>query len=162
MKLKILAVGAKMPGWIREGFASYARRMPPSQKIEMIEIAASTHKNDPRRYVVEEGERLLRRVRDNDWLVALDEHGRGWSTVDLAKRLDEWQMKGSDVVFAIGGSDGLSDAVFNRADERASLSALTFPHHMVKVILAEALYRAWTINSGHPYHRASPRGRQRT
>jgi 23S rRNA (pseudouridine1915-N3)-methyltransferase len=82
--------------------------------------------------------------------------------VDLAKRLDEWQMKGSDVVFAIGGSDGLSDAVFNRADERASLSALTFPHHMVKVILAEALYRAWTINSGHPYHRASPRGRQRT
>ena len=154
MKIKILTVAAKAPGWVQEGYTEYAKRMPKGLKIELIEIPPSKHANDSERFKSEEGERILSRIRDDDWVIALDEHGTPWESAKLAESMEAWQMQGKDVVFAIGGSDGLSNTVKSRANQTMSLSKLTFPHHLVRVIVAEALYRAWTISNGHPYHRA--------
>ena len=154
MKIKILTVAAKAPGWVQEGYAEYAKRMPKGLSFELIEIPPSKHVNDSERFKSEEGERILSRIREDDWVVALDEHGTLCDSARLARSIEEWQMQGRDVVFAIGGSDGLSNTVKSRANQIMSLSTLTFPHHLVRVIVAEALYRAWTISNGHPYHRA--------
>ncbi|MDG2277157.1 MAG: 23S rRNA (pseudouridine(1915)-N(3))-methyltransferase RlmH [Pseudomonadales bacterium] len=154
MKLKILAVGAKAPKWVQAGFEAFAKRMPTSLKIELVEISPSKHARDPHRFISQEGVRILAKVKDQDWVVALDERGKAYNSEDLAQRIEAWQMQGSDVVFTIGGSDGLADDVKERANEMMALSALTLPHHLVKVLLAETLYRAWTISTGHPYHRA--------
>ena len=154
MKIKILTVAAKAPAWVQQGYTEYAKRMPKGLSFELIEIAPSKHANDTERFKAEEGERILGRIRDDDWVIALDEQGTLWESAKLARSMEQWQMQGRDVVFAIGGSDGLSNTVKSRADQVVSLSKLTFPHHLVRVIVAEALYRAWTISAGHPYHRA--------
>ncbi|NKC00076.1 MAG: 23S rRNA (pseudouridine(1915)-N(3))-methyltransferase RlmH [Pseudomonadales bacterium] len=154
MKLKILAVGAKAPKWVQAGFDAFTKRMPTSLKIELIEISPSKHARDPQRFISEEGGRILAKVKDQDWVIALDERGKAYTSNELAQRIEAWQMQGRDVIFTIGGSDGLADEVKTRANETMALSALTLPHHLVKVVLAEALYRAWSISTGHPYHRA--------
>jgi len=97
---------------------------------------------------------MLAQISASEWVVALEEGGRAVTSVQLAQRLDAWRLQAQNVTFLVGGSDGLSEAVVARANERMSLSSLTFPHYVVRVILAEALYRAWSISSGHPYHRA--------
>ena len=154
MKIKILTVAAKAPDWVQDGYAEYAKRMPKGLQFELNEIAPSKHVKDTQRFKSDEGERIVSRIRDDDWVVALDERGTLWDSAKLAQSLEEWQMQGRDVVFAIGGSDGLSNTVKSRANQIMSLSKLTFPHHLVRVIVAEALYRAWTISNRHPYHRA--------
>ena len=108
MKIKILTVAAKAPGWVQEGYAEYAKRMPKGLSFELIEIPPSKHVNDSERFKSEEGERILSRIREDDWVVALDEHGTLCDSARLARSIEEWQMQGRDVVFAIGGSDGLS------------------------------------------------------
>lgn len=160
MKLRLIAVGTRPPEWVREGFAEYARRLPRDMPLELFEVAAATRggkgsrRNELPEQVRElEARRLLGQVNDRDWVVALDERGKTWSTLDLAKKLDNWRMQGRDVTFLVGGAEGLADACRVRADEVLSLSAMTLPHALVRVILAEQVYRAWTVTTGHPYHR---------
>ncbi len=154
MKLRLIAVGAKSPGWVEAGFNDYARRMPRECALELIELTPANRKWPMDRILSDEGQRMLGRLGGSDRVVALDVIGKPCSTEQLAKKLDNWRMEGGDVSFLIGGADGLDEACLVRADESISLSAMTFPHLLVRVMLAEQLYRAWTVLHGHPYHRA--------
>jgi 23S rRNA (pseudouridine1915-N3)-methyltransferase len=155
VKLRLIAVGAKSPDWVVAGFTEYARRMPRECAVELVEIAPARRKGwPPERIRADEGERMLARIGSGDRVIALDVRGRACSTEDLANKLDRWRALGDDVCFLIGGADGLDEACLDRAGESISLSAMTFPHQLVRVLLAEQLYRAWTVLHGHPYHRA--------
>jgi len=154
VKLRLVAVGTKSPDWVRLGFTDYARRMPESLRLELIEIPAANRKGWPTpRILAEEGQKMLSRIPLTDHVVALDVRGRACSTEQLSKTLDNWRMQGNDVSFLVGGADGLHESCLQRANESLSLSAMTFPHQLVRVIVAEQLYRAWTLLVGHPYHR---------
>jgi 23S rRNA (pseudouridine1915-N3)-methyltransferase len=147
-------VGTRPPEWVTTGFSEYARRLPREMPLELVEIPPAARRNvPPERARSAEAERLLARVGARDWVIALDERGRSWSTVRLSQRLDDWRMQGRDVALLVGGADGLDPVCLERADEVLSLSSMTLPHALVRVVLAEQLYRAWTILSGHPYHR---------
>ena len=156
MKLHLLAVGQKMPAWVEQGFQEYAQRMPVEARLELKEIAPGKRgKNaDIKRIVQEEGQRLQAAIPKNTHIVVLDVKGRNWSTEQLANRLGEWMQSGQDVSLLVGGPEGLSAECLALAQERWSLSALTFPHPLVRIILAEQLYRAWSVLRHHPYHRA--------
>lgn len=153
MKLKILSVGVKSPQWVQAGFTEYSRRMPRELEMQLIEIAPGKHHKDPAKFKAAEGAKMLDQVKPQDWVVKLDEQGRQLTSKQLAGRIARWRQMGKNVAFIIGGSDGLHETVSARADESVSLSRLTLPHYVVRVYLAEALYRAWTIIQGHPYHR---------
>lgn len=156
MKIRLLAVGQKMPGWVTEGFTDYANRMPPECRLELTELPlAQRAKSRPvERAVREEGERLLAALTGSEQLIALDVRGKSWSTEQLSAELSAWLQGGRDIALAIGGPDGLDDAVLERAERRWSLSPLTLPHPLVRVIVAEQMYRAMSILKNHPYHRA--------
>ncbi len=151
MKLIVAAVGHRMPAWIDEGFHEYARRMPRELRLELAAVkpAAGAQGQDK----AAEAARLRAVVPEGARLVALDERGKTLTTAALAKQLDRWRGDGRDIAFAIGGADGLDPGFLKAADLVLSLSALTLPHAVVRVVLAEQLYRAWTILSNHPYHR---------
>ena len=155
MKITILSVGHKMPAWIQEGFQEYTRRMPPEIRIELLELKPEERgggrSSDKARDT--EGERMLAALPADATLLALDERGKSVTTQGLSVMLADWMRDGSHPVFAIGGADGHAQAVRDRADKLVSLSALTLPHGMVRVVLAEQLYRAWSILARHPYHR---------
>ena len=153
MKLKVLSVGTKSPGWVRDGFAEFAKRMPREMPLELIEIPPGKHHKDANKFKAEEGGHMLAGIRDADWLVALDERGKQCTSQQLAERMQDWRGMGKDVVITIGGSDGLHGSVLARANETMALSKLTLPHYLVRVVLAETLYRAYTITQNHPYHR---------
>jgi 23S rRNA (pseudouridine1915-N3)-methyltransferase len=146
MRVTIVAVGHKMPSWIEDGFREYTRRMPPEIKIELVEVKPGKDKDA-------EGAKLLDAMQDGGTLLALDERGKSVTTQGLSVMLADWMRDASHPVFAIGGADGHSDAVKERAAKLISLSALTLPHQLVRVVLAEQLYRAWSILARHPYHR---------
>lgn len=152
MKIRIVAVGKRMPAWVESGIAEYAKRLPSHWRFALREVSA-TAQGDVGKRMAREGEALLSSS-VNDWRVALDEGGRALDTAACAARLELWQGLGRDVALLIGGADGLHSDVLNAADEIWSLSALTFPHPLVRVILVEQLYRAHSLSSGHPYHRA--------
>ena len=155
MRVTILSVGHKMPAWIQEGFNEYARRMPPEIRIELVELKPEERgagKNAEKAKAIE-GERLLAALPEGGMLIALDERGKSVSTRGLSVMLSGWMRDASRPVFAIGGADGLSEAVKERADKLVSLSELTLPHGLARVVLAEQLYRAWSILARHPYHR---------
>lgn len=146
----------KMPGWITAGFDEYARRMPRHMELKLVEVPAAgrTRAGDVDRAKKEESARLLDRVPANARVIALDEAGTRLTTRRLAAAMEDWMADGRDAAFLVGGADGLSGACLERADQCWSLSALTFPHALVRVIVAEQLFRAWSIISNHPYHRA--------
>jgi len=146
MRITILAVGHKMPSWIEEGLREYTRRMPPEIRVELVELKPGKDKDD-------EGRKLLEALPSGSTLHALDERGKSVTTQGLSTMLSGWMQDASHPAFAIGGADGLSDAVKERASKLISLSALTLPHQLVRVVLAEQLYRAWSILERHPYHR---------
>lgn len=146
MRVTILSVGHKMPAWIQEGFHEYQRRMPPEIRVELTELKPDKTKDD-------EGKRILAALPESATLLALDERGKAVTTQGLSVMLSGWMRDATHPVFAIGGADGLGDEVKQRADKLVSLSALTLPHQLVRVVLAEQLYRAWTILARHPYHR---------
>lgn len=155
MHLRVLAVGDRQPQWVDDAVAIYAERLPRewSFRIDVLPAARRT-KNTPRsRSRDDEGRRLLDRLGRDERLMLLDEQGRSVDSKGLARKLDGWQFDGRDIAFAIGGPDGVSAAVRDRAAFTWSLSPLTLPHGMARVLLIEQLYRAWTVNSGHPYHR---------
>ena len=144
-----------MPGWVEDGVAEYRKRLPAEMKFDVREIALGKRsKNaDIARAMASEGEAMLAAIARDDHVVALDVHGKSWSTEQLAGELRDWQQSGRDVSLLIGGPDGLAPECLERAAQRWSLSALTLPHPLVRVVLAEQLYRAWSINNNHPYHR---------
>jgi 23S rRNA (pseudouridine1915-N3)-methyltransferase len=155
LRVTILSVGHKMPAWIQEGFHEYTRRMPPEVRVELVELKPEERNagKPAEKAKALEGERLLGAVPSGATLIALDERGKSVSTQGLSVMLAEWMRDGTHPAFVIGGADGLDDAVRERADKIFSLSALTLPHALVRVVLAEQLYRAWTILARHPYHR---------
>lgn len=154
MKIHLIAVGTRMPAWVSEGYAEYARRMPPECVLELVEVPAARRGKsaDIERILRDEGRTMLARVPAGAHRIALDVEGRAWDTPALAGRLRQWLQDGIDVALLVGGPEGLSEEC--RAGERWSLSALTLPHPLVRVIVAEALYRAWSLLANHPYHRA--------
>lgn len=155
MKIRLLAVGQKMPAWVTAGYSEYATRMPPECRLELIELPlAQRAKSAPlERAIQQEGERMLATLSGNEHLIALDVHGKAWSTEQLADELAGWMQDGRDIALAIGGPDGLANGVLERAERRWSLSPLTLPHPLVRIVVAEQLYRAVSILKNHPYHR---------
>lgn len=155
MKLRLLAVGTRMPAWVVQGTETYRRRLPRDFALEVEEIAPGLRgKNaDVNRAVDLEAQRIRSRLRGDERLVALEVGGRAWSTRQLAEQADAWRQDGRDVALLVGGPDGLAPALSAAADQRWSLSPLTLPHPLVRLLLAEQLYRAWTLLVGHPYHR---------
>lgn len=156
MLIQILAVGTRMPDWVTTGFSEYSRRLTREIRLELVECPLAQRSGGnmpPDRLNDLEGERLLAKLDPKATLVALDVKGKQLSTEGLADRLAVWQLEAKPIAIAIGGPDGLSSAVLERAAERISLSKLTLPHPLVRIILAEQLYRAWSYTQGHPYHR---------
>lgn len=144
-----------MPDWVSVGFQEYARRLPPDMPLQLTEIAARKRgkKANIARITEQEGEHMLSQVNKGSRIVTLEVEGRPWSTSKLAQRMQQWQLDGRDVSFLIGGPEGLSPACIQASEEKWSLSPLTLPHPMVRIIVAEALFRAWSLNNNHPYHR---------
>ena len=154
MKLRILSVGHKMPGWVEDGCKEYLKRMPREVAVEIVEIKPDKRGSGKNSEQVQEVEsKRILEAAGRDFLIALDEHGQEVTTLQLADRIQKWLGDGRDVSLVIGGADGLHQDVKTRADWLWSLSKLTLPHAMVRVLLAEQLYRAWSVLNNHPYHR---------
>jgi 23S rRNA (pseudouridine1915-N3)-methyltransferase len=156
MRILIVAVGEKPPAWVRDGFVDYVRRLPKPYAPELIEIPLGRRGKgqDSARAIADEGVRVIAALPKQAHVVALDERGASWTSIALSQQLAGWSQAGRDVAILIGGPDGHAPAVMALAAQRWSLSALTLPHALVRVLLAEQLYRAWSLLQGHPYHRA--------
>jgi 23S rRNA (pseudouridine1915-N3)-methyltransferase len=156
MRVSLIAVGTRMPAWVEAGVSEYRKRLPPELQLDIREIAlAKRGKNaDIARAMQQEGSAMLAAIAPRDVVIALDVQGKHISTEQLATRLAQWQLSGDNFSLLVGGPDGLAPECLERARERWSLSALTLPHPLVRVLIAEQLYRAWSINNNHPYHRA--------
>ncbi|MEQ5802492.1 23S rRNA (pseudouridine(1915)-N(3))-methyltransferase RlmH [Halomonas sp. H10-9-1] len=155
MKVRLLAVGTRMPAWVNEGVEEYRKRLPRDFALTVEEIAPGQRgKNaDLSRAMASEAERIRARLRGDEHVVALEVGGKAWSTERLAEQAEAWRLAGRDVALLVGGPDGLAAELSAAADQRWSLSPLTLPHPLVRILLAEQLYRAWTLMVGHPYHR---------
>ena len=155
MRIHLIAVGNRMPKWVTRGYEEFARRMPPECRLNLIEIPAAkrTKAADIKRLLVQEGQRMLEALPKNALVLALDVSGRQWDTEELAQQLDSWLHGGRDIVLLVGGPEGLAPACLAQAEGSWSLSPLTFPHPLVRIIVAEQLYRAISILKHHPYHK---------
>lgn len=155
MQLVIAAVGHKMPAWIETGFHEYARRMPPDCRLHLKEIrpVERSGSRTAETVMAQERAKIEAALPKSTLVVALDEHGKDVTTMQLSQLLMQWQQSGRDVTFVIGGADGLDASFKTSADMLIRISSLTLPHGMVRVLLAEQLYRAWSITQNHPYHR---------
>ena len=156
MRLRVLAIGQKMPAWVDQGVEDYTRRMPREISVEWLDIPpAKRGSATPEKYRGQEAEAIEAKLSGKDYVVALDISGKAISTELIAERFDQWQMQGEQISILIGGPDGLHPNILKGAKERWSLGQITLPHPLVRVILAEQLYRAWSVQAGHPYHRGS-------
>jgi len=155
MKFNLIAVGQRVPDWIARGYHEFARRLPAEHRINLIEIAASKrHKSsDAKRLLEREGKQMSAAIPKTSTVIALDVNGQQWSTQQLADQFAAWQRKGCDITLLVDRPDGLAQDCLARAQHIWSLSHLTFPHALVRIMIAEQLYRAWSINNEHPYHR---------
>ena len=155
MRIRLIAVGSKMPSWVEEGYKEYAKRLPADFKLECVEIPLGkrTKGADIKRAQRKEGDLMLAAIPSGDRVIALEVLGKSWSTEQLAGQLQDWRMDGRNICLLVGGPEGLLPEISSRADQKWSLSALTLPHPMVRVLLSEQIYRAWSILNNHPYHR---------
>lgn len=154
MRIRVVTVGARAPQWVTDGFADYVRRMPRHLPVELHEIPAPSRKRSNIDQCRRDEAHLLRKAAGEHALyIVLDERGRSWRSLELARKLEAWMADGRDLAFLIGGPDGLDPQLRAQAHAQWSLSALTLPHALVRILLAEQLYRAWTLLQGHPYHR---------
>ena len=156
MRLRLIAIGTRMPDWVDTAFSDYWRRMRGMWKLELIELATAGRRHGDAAALVAmsaEAQRILSLLAPRDFVVALDEHGTERSTLELSRWLEQRRASGQDLAFIIGGPDGLSEEVLARGHFRWSLSRLTLPHGLARVVLAEQIYRATTLLAGHPYHR---------
>jgi len=156
MKARLVAVGERAPGWVAEGFAAYRKRLSHWLPLELVEIAPGMRGKgrDPARAIHDEGRRVLAALPRGAHVVVLDGRGRAWDSEALSQRLEHWRGHGRDLAFLIGGPEGHAEQVLARADERWSLGPLTLPHMLVRLLVAEQLYRAAAMLANHPYHRA--------
>jgi len=156
MRIHLIAMGTRLDDWVNRGFSNYQKRMPAEFQLQLHEIPLHKRgKNaDLTRIIEKEGEKMLQTVPAQAVLCSLDVHGQAYSTEDLSKQLQRWRDSGQDLALLVGGPEGLSDACRQRARQSWSLSPLTLPHPLVRIIVAEQLYRAYTILANHPYHRA--------
>lgn len=138
MHLSIIAVGKSMPAWVERGYQEYSKRLPREWRLQLVETTTN---------------KMLAAIPKNNHIIALEINGERWDTLQLAKQLQQWQLNGKDISFLIGGPDGLTPECSAKAHQKWSLSPLTFPHPLVRIILAEQLYRAWSLLAGHPYHK---------
>ena len=154
MKLVVVAVGQRVPAWAQAAWDEYAKRFPPELRVELKAVKTEARASKTlSTLLAAERERISAAISPGSRVVALDEHGTSLTTVALSQRLTQWQLGGDDVALVIGGPDGLDPAFKRAAHERIRLSDMTLPHAMVRVLLVEQLYRAWSINANHPYHR---------
>ncbi|NQZ09951.1 MAG: 23S rRNA (pseudouridine(1915)-N(3))-methyltransferase RlmH [Algicola sp.] len=155
MKIQLVAVGSKMPDWVQKGYLEYERRFPKDFSLELCEIGAGKRgKNaDIKRILQLEGEKTLAAIPKGNRIVTLEVTGKPWTTGQLAKNLESWQMDGRNVSLLVGGPEGLAPSCIAASEQKWSLSNLTLPHPLVRIVVAESLYRAWSINNNHPYHR---------
>lgn len=155
MKVRLIAVGTRMPKWVGQGVAEYEPRLPREWRFELVEIpvAARGDNADIDRLKRAEGEKMLKAIPAGADVVAFDERGERLATLDWARAVQGWQRHGRDVALLIGGPDGLAPDCLARANRKWSLSGLTLPHALVRVLVLEQLYRAWSVTAGHPYHR---------
>ncbi|SBT18035.1 Ribosomal RNA large subunit methyltransferase H [Marinomonas gallaica] len=155
MRVRLIAVGTKMPKWVVEGYEEYAKRLPKDFSLELVELPMSPRgKNtDITKAIQKEGDAMLAAIPSGDKVIALEVLGKTWSTEQLAEQTSHWRMDGYNISLLVGGPDGLDPRCTARADQAWSLSKLTLPHPMVRILLAEQIYRAWTLMNNHPYHR---------
>lgn len=155
MRIRIIAVGTKMPDWVEQGYADYAKRLPRDCAVEMVELplAPRSKNSDIARAMEKEGEAMRVAIGKGDTVIALDVLGKPWRTEQLAEQLAAWRMSGTNYSLLIGGPDGLAPDCLALAKIKWSLSPLTLPHPLVRIVLIEQLYRAWTILQNHPYHK---------
>ncbi|BCX89045.1 23S rRNA (pseudouridine1915-N3)-methyltransferase [Methylomarinovum tepidoasis] len=155
MHVHLIAVGTRMPAWVEAGFDDYRKRLPREWRLQLHEIPLRRRgkAGETTRLIETEGAQMLSACPQGAHLVALDNRGQQWSTEALAQRLADWQQAGRDLAFLIGGPEGLAPACRQQAETCWSLSKLTFPHPLVRIIVVEQLYRAWSLLRGHPYHR---------
>lgn len=155
MRIRLVSVASRMPRWVEDGYQEYAKRLPADLSLDLVEIPLATRgKNaDIARLMRREGEQMLAAVQPGDRIVTLEVTGRPWSTEQLADELERWRLEARNVNLMVGGPEGLAEQVGARSDQRWSLSPLTLPHPLVRILLAEQIYRAWTILNRHPYHK---------
>ena len=155
MRIKLITVGSRMPAWVEQGWREYSRRLPPELPLELLEIPLNTRgKNaDVARLMRQEGRDMLGRGGEGERVITLEVKGRAWSTEQLAEQLNGWRLQAQTINLMVGGPEGLAEEVRQCADERWSLSRLTLPHQLVRILVAEQIYRAWTLFAGHPYHK---------
>ncbi|MGN0908155.1 MAG: 23S rRNA (pseudouridine(1915)-N(3))-methyltransferase RlmH [Succinivibrio sp.] len=156
MKIAVIAVGNRMPSWVQEAVAAYQKRFPPELRLEFREIAPQRRdgRGSEIKAMEKEGKAILEAIPKKSHVIALDERGRQYSSQELALKVSSWEGMGCDIALLVGGPNGLTDECRQRASELWSLSRLTLPHPLVRVFLAETLYRAYSISAGLPYHRA--------
>jgi len=154
--IHLIAVGQKMPAWVEQACADYLKRLPRELQLNTIEVPLIKRGKNPdiQRIIRDESSKVLVAIPAGCSLVALDVKGKKISTEKLAVTLDNWMQQGRDIAIAIGGPDGFSDELLRKAEQTLSLSDMTYPHPLVRVIIVEQLYRAWSIINNHPYHRA--------
>ena len=155
MHIRLLAVGDRQPSWVDTAFDAYRARLPRQWQFRLETIPTASRRKGATEAAAKalEGEKILARIRPVEFVIVLEERGAAFSSREFAARLDEWQEVGDDLVFVIGGPDGISADVAERANFSWSLSQLTLPHGLARVTVAEQLYRAWSLSAGHPYHR---------
>lgn len=155
MNIRLISIGTKMPTWVTSGFNEYAKRLPRDYALELIELPAVKRGKEANlnKILEEEGQRLLAASKPQDLIIALDRQGETLDTATLSKHLLEWHDHSQSISLLIGGPEGISSQVLQQAHQRWSLSALTLPHPLVRVVIAEQCYRAWSILTNHPYHR---------
>ncbi|MFT5174619.1 MAG: 23S rRNA (pseudouridine1915-N3)-methyltransferase [Gammaproteobacteria bacterium] len=155
MRIQLIAAGTRRPAWEREGFDTYVRRMPQACAVSLVEIQVQKRgaNADIARLRAREGEQMLAKIAKNAAVIALDEKGQSFTTRQLSEQLRVWLASGNDLALLIGGPDGLAPSCLKEARMSWSLSPLTLPHGLARVLVAEQLYRAWTVTTGHPYHR---------
>lgn len=155
MKINLLAIGTKMPTWISQGYQEYAKRLPKNCSLNLIEIATEKRRknSDLERFLQRQGQPMIQAIPKNNLVIALDLSGQNWNTIELSQQLTTWLAGGQDISLLIGGAEGLAPSCLTIASLRWSLSALTFPHPLVRIIVAEQIYRAFTLLNQHPYHK---------
>lgn len=155
MVIHFITVGQKMPKWVQEGYAEYAKRLPKSCAIKLVELpmAQRGKTGSAEKYKAEEAKKILAAIPKGAQLIVLDEHGQQVTTKGLAEKLEDWLASGQDIALVVGGPDGLEQSLIEQARWKWGLSKLTMPHPMVRILVAEQIYRAYSVINNHPYHR---------
>jgi len=156
MKINLICVGKKMPAWVNQGYEEYAKRLNKDCQLNLIEVDAAKRSKtaSSKKYKSEEAKKIRSVLPKGSYLVSLDVQGKQPSTEKLSEKIDQWMHLGRDVSILIGGPDGIDEELLSESNEKISLSHLTFPHPLVRIILSEQIYRAWSLLNNHPYHRA--------